>query len=99
MRSFLKVATAVSALSLVAGPALAEGKTDRARAAIAEARGKVEGQMQGLAKSLERDPQVESILRNRRQEIGIGQHMRQSEGISRELQQSLTRGRSLGLER
>jgi hypothetical protein len=25
--------------------------------------------------------------------------MRQSEGISRELQQSLTRGRSLGLER
>lgn len=64
-----------------------------------EARGQVEGQMQGLAKSLERDPQVESILRNRRQEIGIGQHMRQSEGISRELQQSLTRGRSLGLER
>ncbi|MGB3390056.1 MAG: Ti-type conjugative transfer relaxase TraA, partial [Pseudaminobacter sp.] len=64
-----------------------------------EARGKVEGQMQGLAKSLERDPQVESILRNRRQEIGIGQHMRQSDGISRELQQSLTRDRSLGLER
>lgn len=63
------------------------------------ARGKVEGQMQGLAKNLERDPQVESILRNRRQEIGIGQNMRQSEGISRELQQSLTRGRSLGLER
>ncbi len=63
------------------------------------ARGKVEGQMQGLAKSLERDPQVESLLRNRRQEIGIGQHMRQSEGISRELERSLTRGRSLGLER
>lgn len=64
-----------------------------------EARGKVEGQMQGLAKSLERDPQVDSILRNRRQELGIGQHMRQSEGISRELEQSLTRGRSIGLER
>lgn len=64
-----------------------------------EARGKVEGQMQGLAKSLERDPQVESILRNRRQEIGIGQHTRQSEGISRELERSLTRGRSIGLER
>jgi len=63
------------------------------------ARGKVEGQMQELAKSLERDPQVDSILRNRRQEIGIGQHMRQSEGISHELQQSLTRGRSIGLER
>ena len=64
-----------------------------------EARGKVEGQMNGLAKSLERDPQVESILRNRRQEIGIGQNMRQSEGISRELERSLTRGRSIGLER
>jgi Ti-type conjugative transfer relaxase TraA len=63
------------------------------------ARGKVENQMQGLAKSLERDPQVESLLRNRRQEIGIGQHMRQSEGVSRELEQSLTRGRSIGLER
>ena len=55
--------------------------------------------MNGLAKSLERDPQVESILRNRRQEIGIGQNMRQSEGISRELERSLTRGRSIGLER
>ena len=64
-----------------------------------EARGKVEGQMQGLAKSLERDPQVESVLRNRRQELGIGQHMRQSEGVSRELEQSLARGRSIGLER
>jgi hypothetical protein len=64
-----------------------------------EARGTVEGQMQGLAKSLERDPQVESVLRNRRQELGIGQHMRQSEGIVHELQHSLTRGRSLGLER
>ncbi|MDI6029322.1 Ti-type conjugative transfer relaxase TraA [Corticibacterium sp. UT-5YL-CI-8] len=63
------------------------------------ARGKVESQMNGLAKSLERDPQVESVLRNRRQELGIGQHMRQSEGISRELQQNLTRGRSIGLER
>ena len=63
------------------------------------ARGKVAGQMQGLAKSLERDPQVESLLRNRRQEIGIGQHMRQNEGVARELEQSLTRGRSIGLER
>ena len=64
-----------------------------------EARGKVESQMASLTKSLERDPQVESILRNRRQELGIGQQVRQSEGIARELQQSLTRGRNLGLER
>ena len=64
-----------------------------------QARGKVEGQMQGLAKSLERDPQVESILRNRRQELGIGQQIRQNESISRELEQSITRGRTLGLGR
>lgn len=64
-----------------------------------QARGKIEGQMQGLAKSLERDPQVESILRNRRQELGIGQQIRQNEGISRELEQSITRGRTLGLGR
>ena len=65
-----------------------------------KARGKVEGQMQGLAQSLERDPQVDSILRNRRQELGIGQQMRQNEGVARELEQSLTRGRSIdrGLE-
>jgi hypothetical protein len=64
-----------------------------------QARGKVEGQMQGLAKSLERDPQVESILRNRWQELGIGQQIRQNEGISRELEQSITWGRTLGLGR
>ena len=63
------------------------------------ARAKVESQMQGLTRSLERDPQVDSILRNRRQELGIGQHMRQSEGIAHELRESLTRGRSLGLGR
>ncbi len=64
-----------------------------------QARNKVEGQMQGLAKSLERDPQVESILRNRRQELGIGQQIRPNEGISCELEQSITRGRTLGLGR
>ncbi|WP_037426429.1 Ti-type conjugative transfer relaxase TraA, partial [Sinorhizobium sp. CCBAU 05631] len=36
-----------------------------------EARAKVEGQMKGLTKSLERDPQLESVLRNRSQELGI----------------------------
>jgi hypothetical protein len=64
-----------------------------------EARAKVERQMEGLAKSLERDPQVESILRNRCQDLGIGPPARQSEGLSHELAQSLTRGRSLGIGR
>lgn len=61
-----------------------------------EARGKVEGQMRGMTKSLERDPQVESILRNRSQDLGIG-HVRQSESLARNMEQSLTRGRSQGL--
>ena len=61
-----------------------------------EARGKVEGQMRGMTKNLERDPQVESILRNRSQDLGIG-HVRQSESLARNMEQSLARGRSQGL--
>lgn len=63
-----------------------------------EVRGKVEGQMRGMAKGLERDPQVESILRNRSQELGIS-HIRREQNIAHEMERSLTRGRSLGLER
>lgn len=68
-----------------------------------EARGKVESQMNGLAKSLERDPQAGSILRNRRQELGIGEHLRKGQSIAHELQEELTRGqrlsRGIGMER
>jgi Ti-type conjugative transfer relaxase TraA len=60
-----------------------------------EARGKVESQMSGMTKSLERDPQVDSILRNRRQELGIGQEMRQGQSIARALQDEMTRGHRL----
>lgn len=63
-----------------------------------EARGKVEGKMRGLAQSLERDPQVESILRNRAQELGIGS-LQRDRSITMQMEQQLTRGRSLGLER
>ena len=61
---------------------------------------KVEGQMRSMAKSLERDPQAESILRNRKQDLGIG-HVRQSESLARDMERSLTRGRSqsMGIER
>lgn len=63
-----------------------------------EARGKVEGQMRGMTKGLERDPQVESILRNRTKELGVNQiHREQS--MAREMDRTLSRGRSLGLER
>jgi len=51
--------------------------------------------MGAMAKSLERDPQVESILRNRSRELGIGIDMGQ--GIGRDLLESLGLGRGRGL--
>ncbi|MGP2494466.1 Ti-type conjugative transfer relaxase TraA [Mesorhizobium sp. PUT5] len=68
-----------------------------------DARAKVESQMSGLTKSLERDPQVDSILRNRRQELGIGQELRRGQSIAHQLQEEMTRGhrlsRGIGMER
>lgn len=67
-----------------------------------EARGKVESQMSGLAKSLERDPQAESIVRNRSRELGIRHEPRRGQSIARELQDEMTRGqrlsRGIGME-
>lgn len=65
-----------------------------------EARGKVEGQMRGMSQSLERDPQLESTLRNRSQEIGIN-HVGREQTIAREMERQLTQSRSqsLGMER
>lgn len=60
-----------------------------------DARAKVESQMNGLTKGLERDPQVDSILRNRRQELGIGQQQRKGQSIAHELQEEMTRGQRL----
>lgn len=60
-----------------------------------EARGKVESQMSGLAKSLERDPQAESIVRNRSRELGIGHDLRREQSIARVLQEEMTRGQRL----
>ncbi len=60
-----------------------------------EARGKVESQMRGLAKSLERDPQAESIVRNRSKELGIGQELRREQSVARALQEEMTRGQRL----
>ncbi len=65
-----------------------------------EALGKVEGQMRGMAKSLERDPQVESVLRNRTQELGI-RHIGREQNIAHEMERQVSQSRSqgLGLER
>jgi Ti-type conjugative transfer relaxase TraA len=63
-----------------------------------EARGKVEGQMRQVTGAIERDPQVESIVRSRSQEIGI-KHVGQGQNIASAMEQQLSRGRSQGLER
>ncbi len=61
-----------------------------------EARGKVEGEMRGMAKGLEHDPQVESVLRNRTKELGIGPIGRE-QTVAREMERQLSQGRSQGL--
>jgi len=50
-----------------------------------------------MAKGLERDPQLESLLRNRTQELGLSSQSGQS--LSQDLQRHLGRslGRGLGL--
>lgn len=56
---------------------------------------RVSDRMIGMAKSLERDPQVESILRNRRVQLGLPETGRG--GIGRDLADMIGRGRSRGL--
>jgi Ti-type conjugative transfer relaxase TraA len=58
---------------------------------------RVSRHMAGMAKSLERDPQLESLLRNRRIELGIRTPSGMS--ISHELQDSLGISRSRGIGR
>jgi hypothetical protein len=57
--------------------------------------------MAGMGKSLERDPQMESILRNRTRELGLG--IDRSRDLSRDLANAIPHdlGRSIsrGLER
>ena len=60
-----------------------------------EARGKVESQLNGMAKSLERDPQVDSLLRNHRQELGLRQEPQREKPVARELQDDIERGHQI----
>lgn len=57
---------------------------------------RVADSMIGMAKSLDRDPQVESILRNRRQALGLSSAVKQ--GVGRELADMMARTRSRGLD-
>ena len=66
-----------------------------------DARGakRVRQQMAGMAKSLERDAQVESLLRGRRQDLGIGTNM--GRDVARDLAASVPAdlGKNLGMSR
>ncbi len=57
----------------------------------------VRANMAGMAKALERDPQVESILRNRKIELGLGASTGPSIGADLMNQLGLGRNRGLGL--
>ncbi len=61
-------------------------------------------EMAGMAKSLERDPQVKSILRNRTRELGLEIDMNQDRGmgggdLGRPLTHELGIGRDRGMRR
>src|SRR3546814_10233992 len=56
-------------------------------------------EMAGMAKSLERDPQVESVLRGRTRELGFEMDMSRGRSVSAELTQQLGIGRERGLSR
>jgi Ti-type conjugative transfer relaxase TraA len=68
-----------------------ENKSDWASAT------KARSSMGALAKSLERDPQVESLLRNRVRELGLSMHIGPSVGASMIEHLGLGRGRGLSL--
>ncbi|HTR67852.1 MAG TPA: Ti-type conjugative transfer relaxase TraA [Terriglobales bacterium] len=68
----------------------------------AEARGQVENRMQALVLDLKRDPQLESMLRARQQELGIASGSRldrvlREPDLDRALAQSIRRERGLGM--
>ncbi|ARR57586.1 Ti-type conjugative transfer relaxase TraA (plasmid) [Rhizorhabdus wittichii DC-6] len=73
------------------------------RAGDMAGREKAGKEMAGMAKSLERDPQVESILRGRTRElgleIGMKQQLDQGRDLARELTRDLGLGRGLGMSR
>ena len=66
-----------------------------------EARGQVENRMKAVVRDLKRDPQLESVLRSRQQELGIASGSRldrvmRERDIDRALTQSIQRGLGMG---
>ncbi|WP_267389688.1 Ti-type conjugative transfer relaxase TraA [Sphingomonas sp. GC_Shp_3] len=72
---------------------------DFARAGYAEGRDKAGQEMADMEKGLERDPQVEALLRNRSRELGLGISERRDRDIGRELSRDLDRSRDPGMSR
>src|SRR3546814_11741565 len=69
------------------------------RAGDMTGREKAGKEMAGMAKSLERDPQVESILRGRERELGLEMGMGRGRALSHQLTHELGIGRDRGLSR
>lgn len=58
-----------------------------------QARGKVEGEMRGMSQSLSRDPELQSTLRSRAQELGVS-HLGREQNLAQEMERQLTQSRS-----
>jgi hypothetical protein len=58
---------------------------------------RIAAQMTGLAKSLERDPQLDSLLRNRSKDLGVPEYLERP--LSQALPQWIGWGRGRGIER
>lgn len=69
------------------------------RAGDMAGREKAGKEMAGMAKSLERDPQVESILRGRTRELGLEMGVNQNRELARELTRDLGLGMGRGMSR
>ena len=69
------------------------------RAGDMTGREKAGKEMAGMAKSLERDPQVESILRGRERELGLEMGMGRGRDLGHQLTHELGIGRDRGLSR
>jgi len=83
---------------------LSQGRDRLYSAGDMAAREKIGQEMAGMAKSLERDPQVESVLRNRTRELGLEIGMNRSRDmgggdLGRQLTHELGIGRDRGLSR
>lgn len=61
------------------------------------ARKEAEGLMRDMVQKLEKDPAMESALRQHGRDLGIGFHLREGQNVSQELEKNIQRGPSQGL--